>query len=194
MQVVRFNPILCCSILRNAPHFFVSTSAIPVNRYLTECDFVRKPRLLPDKLSKWPTCPWGPAFPRTNCGRTSFDGYLRGGWIQYWKKHYLCGVFLRQWEFIGWGQQNRRVWREDEIMTEKECMFAGELYPCCTRKSRHGGVEKDWMSYLFLWLFQIILERVGEVTLLLTTLLLWIALRLLKLMVCMSLYTLYPFW
>ena len=42
MQVVRFNPILCCSILRNAPHFFVSTSAIPVNRYLTECDFVRK--------------------------------------------------------------------------------------------------------------------------------------------------------
>ena len=42
MQVIRFNPILCCSILRNAPHFFVSTSAIPVNRYLTECDFVRK--------------------------------------------------------------------------------------------------------------------------------------------------------
>ena len=42
MQVVRFNPILCCSILRNAPHFFVSTSAIPVNRYLTECDFIRK--------------------------------------------------------------------------------------------------------------------------------------------------------
>ena len=37
-----FNPILCCSILRNAPHFFVSTSAIPVNRYLTECDFIRK--------------------------------------------------------------------------------------------------------------------------------------------------------
>ena len=52
MQVVRFNPILCCSILRNAPHFFVSTSAIPVNRYLTECDFVRKPRLPPDKLLK----------------------------------------------------------------------------------------------------------------------------------------------
>ena len=42
MQVVRFNPILCCSILRNVPHFFVSTSAIPVNRYLTECDFVRE--------------------------------------------------------------------------------------------------------------------------------------------------------
>jgi len=42
MQVVRFNPILCCSILRNAPHFFVSASAIPVNRYLTECDFIRK--------------------------------------------------------------------------------------------------------------------------------------------------------
>ena len=42
MQVVRFNPILCCSILRNAPHFFVSTSAIPVNRYLTECDFIRE--------------------------------------------------------------------------------------------------------------------------------------------------------
>ena len=42
MQVVRFNPILCCYILRNAPHFFVSTSAIPVNRYLTECDFIRE--------------------------------------------------------------------------------------------------------------------------------------------------------
>ena len=52
MQVVRFNPILCCSILRNAPHFFVSTSAIPVNSYLTECDFVRKTRLPPDKLLK----------------------------------------------------------------------------------------------------------------------------------------------
>ncbi len=38
-----FDLILSCvSILRNAPHFFVSTSAIPVNRYLTECDFVRK--------------------------------------------------------------------------------------------------------------------------------------------------------
>ena len=42
MQVVRFNPILCCSILRNAPHFFVNTSAIPVNSYLTECDFIRE--------------------------------------------------------------------------------------------------------------------------------------------------------
>ena len=42
MQVVRFNPILSCPILRNAPHFFVSTSAIPVNRYLTECDFIRE--------------------------------------------------------------------------------------------------------------------------------------------------------
>ena len=42
MQVVRFNPILCCTILRNAPHFFVSTSVIPVNRYLTECGFIRE--------------------------------------------------------------------------------------------------------------------------------------------------------
>ena len=50
MQVVRFNPILCCSILRNAPHFFVSTSAIPVNRCLTEWISSVKPRLLPDKL------------------------------------------------------------------------------------------------------------------------------------------------
>ena len=25
------------------------------------------------------TCPWEPAFQRTNCGRTSFDGYLWGG-------------------------------------------------------------------------------------------------------------------
>ena len=44
MQVVRLNPILCCPIPRNAPHFFVSTSAsaIPVNRCLTECDFIRE--------------------------------------------------------------------------------------------------------------------------------------------------------
>ena len=34
---------LCvCFIPSNAPHFFVSTSAIPVNRYLTECDFIRE--------------------------------------------------------------------------------------------------------------------------------------------------------
>ena len=32
-----------CLIPSNAPHFFVSTSAIPDNRCLTECDFVRKP-------------------------------------------------------------------------------------------------------------------------------------------------------
>ena len=30
--------------------FFVSPSAIPVNRCLTECDFIRENRLLPDKL------------------------------------------------------------------------------------------------------------------------------------------------
>ena len=52
MQVVRFNPILCCSILRNAPHFFVSTSAIPVNRYPQNVILSGKPRLLPDKLFK----------------------------------------------------------------------------------------------------------------------------------------------
>ena len=50
MQVVRFNPILCCSILRNAPHFFVSTSAIPDNRCLTEWILSVKTRLLTDKL------------------------------------------------------------------------------------------------------------------------------------------------
>ena len=36
---------LCvCLILRNSPHFFVNTSvsAIPVNRCLTECDFIRE--------------------------------------------------------------------------------------------------------------------------------------------------------
>ena len=42
MQVVRFNLILCCPILRSAPHFFVSTSAMPVNRCLTESDFIRE--------------------------------------------------------------------------------------------------------------------------------------------------------
>ena len=52
MQVVRFNPILCCSILRNAPHFFVSTSAIPVNRYPQNVILSGKPRLPPDKLFK----------------------------------------------------------------------------------------------------------------------------------------------
>ena len=50
MQVVRFNPILCCSIFRNAPHFFVSTSAIPDNRCLTEWVLSVKTRLLTDKL------------------------------------------------------------------------------------------------------------------------------------------------
>ena len=52
MHVVRFNPILCCSILRNAPHFFVSTSAIPVNRYPQNVILSGKPRLSPDKLFK----------------------------------------------------------------------------------------------------------------------------------------------
>ena len=34
---------LCfCLIPRNAPHFFVSPTAIPVNRCLTECDFIRE--------------------------------------------------------------------------------------------------------------------------------------------------------
>ena len=42
MQVVRLNPILCCIIPRDTPHFFVSTSAIPVNSCLTECDFIRE--------------------------------------------------------------------------------------------------------------------------------------------------------
>ena len=39
-----------CLIPRNAPHFFVSTSAIPVNRCLTELILSVKHRLLPDKL------------------------------------------------------------------------------------------------------------------------------------------------
>ena len=52
MLVVRFNPILCCSILRNAPHFFVSTSAIPVNRYPQNVILSGKPRLSLDKLFK----------------------------------------------------------------------------------------------------------------------------------------------
>ncbi len=52
MQVVRFNPILCCSIFRNAPHFFVSTSAIPVNRYPQNVILSVKTRLFPDKLFK----------------------------------------------------------------------------------------------------------------------------------------------
>ena len=42
MQVVRLNPILCCIIPRDTPHFFVSTSDIPDNRCLTECDFIRE--------------------------------------------------------------------------------------------------------------------------------------------------------
>ena len=39
-----------CLIPRNAPHFFVSTSAIPDNRCLTEWILSVKTRLLPDKL------------------------------------------------------------------------------------------------------------------------------------------------
>ena len=39
-----------CLIPRNAPHFFVSTSAIPVNRCLTEWILSVKTRLLTDKL------------------------------------------------------------------------------------------------------------------------------------------------
>ena len=42
MQVVRLNPILCYIIPRDTPHFFVSTSDIPDNRCLTECDFIRE--------------------------------------------------------------------------------------------------------------------------------------------------------
>ena len=42
MQVVLLNPILCCHIPCNSQHYFVSTLAIPVNRYLTECDFIRE--------------------------------------------------------------------------------------------------------------------------------------------------------
>ena len=39
-----------CLIARNAPHFFVSTSAIPDNRCLTEWVLSVKTRLLTDKL------------------------------------------------------------------------------------------------------------------------------------------------
>ena len=39
-----------CLIPRNAPHFFVSTSAIPDNRCLTEWVLSVKTRLLTDKL------------------------------------------------------------------------------------------------------------------------------------------------
>jgi len=42
---------LCCIITRNTPHFFMSPTAIPVNRCLTEWISSVKPRLLPDKLS-----------------------------------------------------------------------------------------------------------------------------------------------
>ena len=47
-----FDSIQFCVYLipRNAPHFFVSSTAIPVNRWLTECISSVKPRLLPDKL------------------------------------------------------------------------------------------------------------------------------------------------
>ena len=38
-----------CLIPRNAPHFFMSPTAIPVNRCLTEWISSVKPRLLPDK-------------------------------------------------------------------------------------------------------------------------------------------------
>ena len=48
---------LCCIITRNTPHFFMSTSAIPVNRCLTKWISSVKPRLLPDKLSFLTTCP-----------------------------------------------------------------------------------------------------------------------------------------
>ncbi len=49
-----FDSIQFCVVPFFVTHriFFVSTSAIPVNRYLTECDFVRKPQLSPDKLFK----------------------------------------------------------------------------------------------------------------------------------------------
>ena len=50
LTVVRLNPILSCPILRNTPHFFVSTSAIPDNRCLTEWVLSVKHCLLPDKL------------------------------------------------------------------------------------------------------------------------------------------------
>ena len=50
MQVVRLNPILCYIIPRDTPHFFVSPSAIPDNRCLTEWISSVKPRLLTDKL------------------------------------------------------------------------------------------------------------------------------------------------
>ncbi len=50
LTVVRLNPILGCHIPRNAPHFFVSPTAIPVNRCLTEWILSVKHRLLPDKL------------------------------------------------------------------------------------------------------------------------------------------------
>ena len=41
---------LCCIITRNTPHFFMSSSAIPVNRCLTEWILSVKTRLLTDKL------------------------------------------------------------------------------------------------------------------------------------------------
>ena len=50
LTVVRLNPILCCHIPRNAPHFFVGPTFIPDNRCLTEWILSVKHRLLPDKL------------------------------------------------------------------------------------------------------------------------------------------------
>ena len=41
---------LCCIITRNTPHFFMSPTAIPVNRCLTEWISSVKLRLLTDKL------------------------------------------------------------------------------------------------------------------------------------------------
>ena len=50
LTVVRPNPIQGCHIPRNASHFFVSPTAIPVNRCLTEWILSVKHRLLTDKL------------------------------------------------------------------------------------------------------------------------------------------------
>ena len=47
--------------------FFVSTSAIPVNRCLTECDFVRKTTPFTGQVVQNTTCPWKPTISRTNC-------------------------------------------------------------------------------------------------------------------------------
>ena len=42
LRRLRLNPILCCPIPRNSPHYFCGPTAIPDNRCLTECDFIRK--------------------------------------------------------------------------------------------------------------------------------------------------------